>query len=424
VLRSFVPRGVSTDVAAGDEMYRFCIGQAGGWRERALVHYFRSGLSAIATIAQVLRWHAGRGGPEPRILDFASGFGRVTRFLVTMVPADRVWVADVQGAGVEFQRQHLGVHGIVSGLEPSAFDVDRTFDAILCLSLFSHLPERVFSAWLGKLWSLLSETGCLVFSTLGEAALPDGVRLSAEGVHYTDRSESAAVPKSHYGTTWASEDFVARRIESGCPGARWLRFPKALWHLQDLWVVSRGEDLDALAVERGPEGHLENALLDEPDRLHLGGWVVDHDDPTRAPRVEVRLGQGPIQSVGPDHAREDVDRALHLPSRRAGGWSLIYEAGGALRSTDVLQIWARGARSSFLLHSGTLEGSLLAHCLARTSEALAARERQLGELSVTLAREQASSRSLHERLCWMERSRFWRARNRWWALKRALGKPG
>ena len=53
----------------------------------------------------MLRWRFGSLERVGKILDFASGYGRVTRFLVRDVPPELVWVADVYADGVRFQEE-------------------------------------------------------------------------------------------------------------------------------------------------------------------------------------------------------------------------------------------------------------------------------------------------------------------------------
>src|SRR5262249_4731824 len=79
--------GVELAVDPGDEMLAFLVAQHAGDRERALYSYFQSGASIAGALAQVLRWRFGEPGRIVRLLDFASGYGRVTRFLLRLLPA-------------------------------------------------------------------------------------------------------------------------------------------------------------------------------------------------------------------------------------------------------------------------------------------------------------------------------------------------
>jgi len=141
-------RGISLDIHAADERFGLFLQSQGGDVEQAVAMYLESGRRIWATERQVLAW---RFGPPPwklRILDFASGFGQVTRHIVADVAPENVWVADIYADGAAFQERYLGVHGIVSTAEPERFPGDLTFDAILVSSLLTHLPEARFVSWL------------------------------------------------------------------------------------------------------------------------------------------------------------------------------------------------------------------------------------------------------------------------------------
>src|SRR5881227_3167136 len=176
------PATVDLAVDARDEMLAFLVEAHRGDRERALFHYFQSGASIADSLGQVLRWRFGEGmGRVRSLLDFASGYGRVTRFLVREVPPERVSVADVYADGVRFQAERFGVHGLVSTLRPEDFVCGERFDAILVTSLFTHLPEERFVAWLRALLGLLNPGGLLAFSAHSPEVLPAGVEMPASG---------------------------------------------------------------------------------------------------------------------------------------------------------------------------------------------------------------------------------------------------
>src|SRR5829696_6637436 len=68
-------------IDARDEMLGHLVASLEGDRERAIFQYFQSGASIADSMDQVLRWRFGNTGRIGKLLDFASGYGRVTRFL-------------------------------------------------------------------------------------------------------------------------------------------------------------------------------------------------------------------------------------------------------------------------------------------------------------------------------------------------------
>lgn len=162
--RGLLADGTNLNISAADEMLHFFIYAQGHGLEQSVAMYLDSGRRIWATLRQIIAWRFGSLDWGGRLLDFASGYGRMTRHLVTDVAKDRVWISDIYTEGVAFQQREFGVHGIVSTTDPVDFPADVTFDCILVSSLFTHLPEARFVEWLRCLGTLLEPGGLLLFS--------------------------------------------------------------------------------------------------------------------------------------------------------------------------------------------------------------------------------------------------------------------
>src|SRR6476469_9446823 len=90
-----------TAIHPDDYRLRFFMGHHWNHRETAWFDYFRSGWSASRTVYRLLTWHFGDKARSIRLLDFASGFGRGTGFLVQHVRPQQTWVSAIFDAGVE-----------------------------------------------------------------------------------------------------------------------------------------------------------------------------------------------------------------------------------------------------------------------------------------------------------------------------------
>jgi SAM-dependent methyltransferase len=126
-----VRQGIDLAVREEDEMYQIFLWGQGGDRDRGLAMYFTSGRALWQTIEPLLRWRFGDPARIARLLDFASGYGRLTRFLELAVPPERIWVADIQPEAVRAQEEQFGVHGILSSTEPDELVLEGSFDVIL-----------------------------------------------------------------------------------------------------------------------------------------------------------------------------------------------------------------------------------------------------------------------------------------------------
>ncbi|HEV2843570.1 MAG TPA: methyltransferase [Thermoanaerobaculia bacterium] len=402
------------NVHAGDEMLIHYGNIHPGDPGRALALYFDSGRRIWETMWTLLRWRFGEPGPDFRMLDFASGYGRMTRFAVLNLPPERIRVSDISREGVRFQEEQFGVRGIVSHAAPERFDPGETFDAILVSSLFTHLPEDSFRAWLRRLRDLLRPGGMLGFSVHGEEIVPPGREIPPEGVLFDPKSEIDALPGEQYGTTWVSEAFVRRALPEGSAH----RIRRGLLLFQDLWVIvpEPGCDFSGLTLRLEPESFVEHCSAGG-GRLRISGWVMDRV--RRSPPVEVRLILGDARHVLRDLPPRDEVAAL-FPYERvdARGWrfdvplsegDLTVEAVGA--SGEVWRLYADTVPGAFL-RSARLD---LHDTLRRAEETEARRLRETTELERVI-------HVLEARIAGMEASRFWKMREVWFRIKKRLGR--
>ena len=219
--------------------------------QKAVHIYFSQGFGMLNLVRQILEWKFSRPDKVSAFLDFASGFGRFTRFLVTLLPPERIWVSDIYEGGVAFQREQFGVNGIVSVGNPNEYACDQRFDCIYVASLFTHLPQATFTQWLRKLFSLLTPEGIMVFSVHDEILLPTGVPMPAEGILFHPESESRSLDKNQYGATWVTEAFVQKAISDVCGGTNnYWRLPKGLLGHQDLYILLRKRTRGFLDIAR------------------------------------------------------------------------------------------------------------------------------------------------------------------------------
>lgn len=397
-------RDVDRTIHPDDSMFRYTLGTHCGYGDAALFDYFRSGLLAHQATLQLLRWRFGSDldGLES-LLDFGSGYGRVTRFLTRSIPAERIWVAEVDPAGVAFQRDRFGVHGIAGTIDPDRFEPAARFDAIIAYSVLSHLPERVFRSWLHRWLDLLVDDGLLIFSVLGESTLPEGVSLPTDGFRFERWSESSVLSLEDYGVARVSEPYVLRAVEDAAGSQiRVHRIARGLWHLQDLYVLVKGNDPDptTLAFRRGPVGHLDSCRVD-PSRqeLLLRGWAVDADAPHQPPSIVVHLDGERIAETEPRDPWPGVSR-LHGPVPSA--WSVRHDlsrspasAAGLLR----VEALSRTGPESYPIHIGEVDATMLLLDLQRAS---------------------ARAENLQSQVEIFEASGFGRLRQRWMSWKRTL----
>lgn len=384
-------------------------------RDRALTSYFQNALEQFALVRHVARW---RGSRPRRMLDFASGYGRLTRLLVHEQLADEVTVSDILGEGMDFQAAQFGVRTILSKKTPEEFEAPEKYDLIFVASLFTHLPPATFTRWLRRLAELLTPDGLLMFSVHDESLAPQKV----DGILFASNSESRVLDVEDYGSTWVTESFVRQQIAD--IGATWecIRLPRALTDWQDVYVVSPAPI--ASAPPRWiPKGYIDNFAIQE-EGIRIAGWATLIDEPLD--RVEVRLDDELLASVREFSPRPDAATWLGVPSIPDAAWFTIIPH-AAIRSYryQVLSISGfsrEGEETVYFIGTVDSLNGWLGHRKANfLEEMLAARDREMAAVREQLAASEAQRAGLEQQIAAMKQSRFWRARDRWFKLKRSVG---
>ncbi len=177
-----------------------------------------------------------------KLLEFASGYGCVTRHL-KKYPRLELVSCDIHVDAMDFISNELGSRTLLSAHKPEDFSPRDGFDVVFALSFFTHMPKSSFGRWLKALFGALKPTGHLVFTTHGLRKCTDFAikpeDIPADGYWYQSFSEQKDLDTEEYGMAMTTPDFVVGEIY------RQLRAPIAVfrhaywWGDQDLWVVER-----------------------------------------------------------------------------------------------------------------------------------------------------------------------------------------
>jgi SAM-dependent methyltransferase len=445
--------GLNLNVSARDEMFNVFYYSRGESRDAALHMYLESGKRIWSTLKRALEWHFGDLSKLESVLDFASGYGRVSRFIVNDIPADRVWISEIDRQAVRFQEEIFGVHGLLTTSLPEEFVPERQFDCVLVSSLFTHLPERRFLGWLQELLGVVKESGLLAFSVHDTSLCADA---GEAPLVFRESSESGSLSTAEYGSTWVTESYVRSSLASLAPecGLQVWRIPRGLANYQDLFVVTRGEGKPTAKAfphecRGGVDGFVEHCQLSAAPGLALQGWLLDRltKEPVREVRAYV---SGQLVARSDQLAdRREVEQAFPGDAGVGQGWRLdipLPRRHFLKAPLRVVAVGADGFPSAFL--ETTVEAILtqtalwsrlgfegaqaeLREQIRRTeelaaAEAARAREREaraherIAALEVERDGESARALGLEDRIAAMRASRFWKLRNRWFAWKRRL----
>jgi len=229
--------GVNATVSPDDDIFRFFASHPDS--RNPLRDYIADGWRTLCELQRVLDAAGKNLYRCPSFLEFACGHGRFTRHLVKALPPGALTVSDVVPGCVAFLRRHWAVDGFDSTSDPAALKIPGRYDVVFVLSLFSHLPESSWHAWLRRLYEAVASGGVLVMTTHGEhAARKSNVELGEAGFAFFAASESKALQAAEYGTTFASAEYVRQAIAAAAQATA-LHIPVAFWSYQDAWVVAK-----------------------------------------------------------------------------------------------------------------------------------------------------------------------------------------
>jgi SAM-dependent methyltransferase len=412
-----VPRAEALNRAIDerDDMLDFAIKLFEHDRDAAVSNYFQNGFEQFELVRHVAGWRAG----QPKaMLDFASGYGRLTRFLVHQHLAGEVTVSDILEEGMEFQATQFGVKTLPSTALPEQFRATRRYDVIFVASLFTHLPPSTFTAWLRKLAGLLEPEGLLIFSVHDESIAP----VAVDGIAFHSYSESRVLDANDYGSTWVTESYVREQVAAIDPSFACVRLPRALSDWQDVYVVSPAAIPDPHLL-RVPKGFVEPLEVSE-EGLRFSGWATVLGEPVD--RVEVRVDNKLVATARDVHQRADVAAWLKIDEARHSGWTCVvpHDAVRSFRYEVVtVSAFSKEGTEKILFH-GVIES--LAGVVARAKakargEQLERKEAEMAALREQLAAVEHHRDSLAHEIEAMRRSRFWKAREQWFRIKRAAG---
>ena len=245
-LRSELGEEFDSFIDCRDEMYHVAYDdytKLGIRRGEIQRRYFRYGKLCRDNLKDIM---ASQGKVLERVaslLEFPSGYGRVTRFLVTQLSADKITVSDIDLSAVSTNSKIFRTQPLVSSENPTQFVCDQTFEIILVSMLFSHFNIELWRLWLERLYVLLEPEGLLIFSTLGPELLkPEEFvdLLTEDGFWFSKTNETKGrLNVDVYGTTWVSDAWVRKQVKDHDIGELCSYFPKGLAEWQDVYVIKR-----------------------------------------------------------------------------------------------------------------------------------------------------------------------------------------
>jgi hypothetical protein len=242
------------------------------------------------------------------------------------------------GDAVAWQEECFGVNGMISCTDPEEYETRNRFSLIFVGSVFSHLPDQLFKAWMRKLYRLLRNDGVLAFSVHDVSLLPEGEMTDEKGIRYLSRSESLKLPTESYGLAYITEEYLRDVIDGATFGdeIQHASFKKALYENQDLHIVSRSSEIDlsSLRLKMTPLGGVDGRWVRD-GQLVVTGWAIDLNEDEGIKDVGLFVNDSLASSGKLGENRPDV--LVHFPSapNPAVGWSVCVPM-ASLKAGDVV----------------------------------------------------------------------------------------
>lgn len=150
-----------------------------------------------------------------RVLDFGCGCGRVLRHFRPPAAGGVLHGTDIDAESIEWCRAHLGSFATFerNGDRPPLRYPDEFFDLVYAISVFSHLPQDLQSAWLAEIRRVLRPGGLFIGSVHGEALLlaaeqaPAREALRRQGILYIPGGGTPGLP-DYYQTTYHTREYL------------------------------------------------------------------------------------------------------------------------------------------------------------------------------------------------------------------------
>lgn len=223
--------------------------------DKAVKYYFRDGQQSARMLGHLLfsEMMLARG-PETSLLEFASGYGCVTRHLAGALSPINIVACDIHQAACDFIEHTLATHAILSSTRPEDLALESgSYDVVFALSFFSHMPESTWSRWLVRLFDKVKPGGYLIFTTqglqsrkhFGNPVIPES------GIWHIPSSEQKDLDAGDYGNTIVTTTFVRAAVDRHLSQPITMLKEAHLWGRQVLFVLKKP---DPAFMNEGDQG--------------------------------------------------------------------------------------------------------------------------------------------------------------------------
>ena len=215
--------------------------------------YHKIGQNALQMVKKVLFLADRKSEDIKTILDMASGYGRVTRYLSAYFKDSKISVCDTNKESIEFCRDTFNTIALHSN-DDFKINSQEKFDLIWCGSLLTHLDKEGAKKVFQLFDNILNKNGILIFTTHGREIIKtienmeDGLRGYSEEQlravllgYYDEGFGFIKIGSRNYGLTVTSPSYIMKMIEDK-PNWQIIMYNERKWNnLQDVVAIIKNK---------------------------------------------------------------------------------------------------------------------------------------------------------------------------------------
>jgi SAM-dependent methyltransferase len=174
-----------------------------------------------------------------RVLDWGCGPARITRHLPSLLPGAAIYGTDYNPKYIDWCKTNIpGIEFHLNKIEPPFRYENDFFDAVIGLSIFTHLSIKGHTEWITELYRVLKKGGILIITTQG-AAYRD--KLLKEEQSQFDKNEIVVRENFKQGhrlySSYQPQEAIVEMIKNKFQLLEYMEGDKA--GLQDMWVLKK-----------------------------------------------------------------------------------------------------------------------------------------------------------------------------------------
>jgi cyclopropane fatty-acyl-phospholipid synthase-like methyltransferase len=132
--------------------------------------YYEDGKNTAEEIVRLFSKYYDLSKPDKTILDWGCGPGRIVRHLPALLPDAEVYGTDYNENYIKWCSENLnGINFSVNKIDPPMNFASSFLDAIIGLSIFTHLSIKNHFEWINELHRIVKFGGGILITTQGEA---------------------------------------------------------------------------------------------------------------------------------------------------------------------------------------------------------------------------------------------------------------